>query len=177
MGGVFGKDKKQAQAQMQQKKMPVKQCTETTHYGKIQQCAKKNCTAEVCPNCRQPSASDGKFYCMLCQMAIDSDLQFDQEKEDEMIRKSKSTRPFEQTVSVKIDAKTGTIVGWDSLFRLIEAEEAAKLKNKSAQDGWSKVGDKLLKKVRPGDYTITPVGVNNDKFIIEHRRENTRFEI
>ena len=49
-----------------------------------------------------------------------------------MIRKSKSMRPFEQTVSVKIDAKTGTIVGWDSLFRLIEAEEAAKLKNKSA---------------------------------------------
>ena len=94
-----------------------------------------------------------------------------------MIRKSKSTRPFEQTVSVKIDAKTGTIVGWDSLFRLIEAEEAAKLKNKSAEDVWSKVGDKLLKKVRPGDYTITPIGVNNDKFIIEHRRENTRFEI
>ena len=46
-----------------------------------------------------------------------------------MIRKSKSTRPFEQTVSVKIDQKTGTIIGWDSLFKLIEAEEASKLNN------------------------------------------------
>lgn len=109
-------------------------------------------------------------------MAIESELQFDEEKEEEMIRKSKSTRPFEQTVSVKIDAKTGTIVGWDSLFRLIEAEEAAKLKNKSAQDVWSAVGGKLLQKIRPGDYKIIPVGVNNDKFILEHR-DGTKVEI
>ena len=55
-------------------------------------------------------------------------MQFDEEKENEMIKNSKSTRPFEQTVSVRIDPKTNTIVGWDSLFQLIEAEEAQKLK-------------------------------------------------
>jgi len=65
---------------------------------------------------------------MLCEMGM-AELQFDEEAENELIRKSKSTRPFEQTVSVKIDPKTGTIVGWDSLFKLIEAEEASKLNN------------------------------------------------
>lgn len=117
MGGVFGKDKKKAQAQMQQNRPAVvRNCTDTQHYGKVQVCAKKNCNAEVCPNCRQPSSTDGKIYCMLCEMAIDSELQFDQGREDEKIKGFHLTKAFEQTVSVKIDPKTGTIVGWDSLF-------------------------------------------------------------
>jgi hypothetical protein len=28
---------------------------------------------------------------------------------------------------VQIDKKTGTIIGWDSLFKLLEAEDAAKI--------------------------------------------------
>lgn len=64
---------------------------------------------------------------MLCEMSICSELQFDEEKEEELIRKSAPPQPFEQTLSVKIDTKTGTIVGWESLFKLIEAEEASKL--------------------------------------------------
>jgi hypothetical protein len=44
-----------------------------------------------------------------------------------LIRKSAPPRKFEQTLSVQIDKKTGTIVGWDSLFKLLEAEDAAKI--------------------------------------------------
>ena len=55
------------------------------------------------------------------------DLQFDEAKEQELIRQSAPVRKFESTLSVQIDKKTGTIVGWDSLFKLLEAEDAAKI--------------------------------------------------
>lgn len=60
-------------------------------------------------------------------MNMADDLQFDEAKEQELIRQSAPPRKFEQTLSVQIDKKTGTIIGWDSLFKLLEAEDAAKI--------------------------------------------------
>ena len=86
-------------------------------------------------------------------MSMDDDLQFDEAKEQELIRQSAPPRKFEQTLSVQIDKKTGTITGWDSLFKLLEAEDAAKI-NKTAIDDIGKGAKKLMQKLRPGDYVV-----------------------
>jgi hypothetical protein len=70
-----------------------------------------------------------------------------------LIRQSAPPRKFEQTLSVQIDKKTGTITGWDSLFKLLEAEDAAKI-NKTAMDDIGKGAKKLMQKLRPGDYVV-----------------------
>jgi len=38
----------------------------------------------------------------------------------------KVTSTFEQTVSVKINKETGTVDGWDTLFKLIANEDVLK---------------------------------------------------
>lgn len=98
-------------------------------------------------------------------------MQFDDEIENKKADQSKSNRPFEHTVSVTIDKETGVIVGWESLYALIAAEDANKLNNQ--RENWNNVGGKLIKKFKHGDYTIAPIGDKADKkFELKHRDGN-----
>jgi len=49
-------------------------------------------------------------------MSFSDDLQF--EDDQEQIHKSKATG-FTSTLSVKLDSSTGTLVGWESLFKML----------------------------------------------------------
>jgi capsule polysaccharide export protein KpsC/LpsZ len=56
---------------------------------------------------------------------------------------------------------------------LIEAEEASKLKNLRQDVDFDAKAEKLIKKLRPGDYQIIQIGDKSErKFLLEHRDGN-----
>ena len=65
---------------------------------------------------------------MMCKINFDEDLQFDEMNEEELIRASAPPTKFTNYVQVKFDEKTGGMIGWDTLFKMLEQETVAKAK-------------------------------------------------
>ena len=100
-------------------------CTDERHFGRVTVCTSANCKTDICTNCVKPG-KDGKMSCLMCQINTQADLQFEENEED-AIRKSAPPTKFTSYVNVKMDEK-GNVTGWESLFKLLEAEDAAKAK-------------------------------------------------
>lgn len=78
----------------------------------------------MCLRCVGSWGASKQRYCQLCTINLQN-----KDKGDEMefsVDSGKVTSTFEQTVSVKINKETGTVDGWDTLFKLIANEDVLK---------------------------------------------------
>lgn len=110
---------------------------------------------------------------MLCEFSLFDKLadEFDfGDDVEELIARSK-IYGTKTSASVRIDPFSGKITGWDSLFELLDMDDdylAIDLEDADEQ------AQSLLKKVRPGDYTIKQI--DTQKFVIIHR-DGTQFAV
>ena len=85
-------------------------------------CDQVNCTQILCRRCVASWGASGQRYCQLCTINIQN------KDKDWNIREDsgKVTSKFEHTVSVQINKETGTVDGWETLFKLIANEDVLK---------------------------------------------------
>ena len=142
--GIFKKDKnredaeespaqKSAPASTTQKKKIL--CTETRHRQPEFPCSQDHCQNKICTNCLVKQES-GDFICNMCMMSIEmlgdggTGMDFNSSSDEEEF---KSGGGMQKVASVTIDKRTSQVVGWDSIWAIINAEDEEREKMEQSQ--------------------------------------------
>jgi len=106
----------------QKKKIP---CSETRHRQPEFPCSQDHCQNKICTNCMVKQES-GDFICNMCMMSIEmlgdggTGMDFNSSSDEEEF---KSGGGMQKVASVTIDKRTSQVVGWDSIWAIINAED------------------------------------------------------
>jgi len=94
-------------------------------FEKIFKCDKMNCEQILCNKCIGSKLANGTRLCILCTLNNHNTASTDISLgvSDELNKENgKAIGSWEQTVSVKRDPSTNTVIGWDSLYSVIDQE-------------------------------------------------------
>lgn len=91
---------------------------------KVFKCDTQNCTTIICKCCMGGTGSAGQRYCVLCAINNQEDQGDDWEDLGEERGGKVVAGSFQSTFSVKADAETGQIIGWDDFFLHIDKDSS-----------------------------------------------------
>ena len=81
--------------------------------------------SKVCQNCAQPPNENGEILCNLCTLSANNlkgdGMSFGSSDEEE--QKNFSGTGLNPVARVSFDPTTSQVVGWDSIWAIIDAEE------------------------------------------------------
>lgn len=102
-------------------------CDDTTHHGVQIPCQKENCRNVICTNCAIHKDEQGMLICNLCKYNMEF---VEGPKASEQSRPDSDEFGFtgsgvEHDTGVSFDRESGAIVGWDTIFSMINADEEA----------------------------------------------------
>lgn len=110
-------------------------CQGDNHREPTFQCWNDHCNNLICQNCSQPPNESGEILCQLCTISAKNlgDMAFGSSDEEET--KDFSGGGMAQVARVSFDPNSSQVVGWDSIWAIIEGEETEKqaLKDKLGQ--------------------------------------------
>ena len=126
------KQKKAAQAaaaaqQEESKQRPRPQCNPPNHVEAAFKCWNDHCQTEVCQSCAQPPNENREILCKLCTISAQNlagggDMSFGSD-DDETFSPGSN---LQKVAHVTFDQRTSQVVGWESIWAIIEGEEAEK---------------------------------------------------
>lgn len=155
-------------------------CSGENHREPPFQCWNDHCHNKICQNCAQPPNENSEILCKLCTVSAlnmaGGEMAFGSSDEEET--KAFSGGGMAQVARVSFDPESSQVVGWESIWAIIDGEETEKtaLKEKLNQGIGAYVEQNVPRKLNPNisggiakfkDYEIVIEDERN--FILKHK--------
>ena len=104
-------------------------CTGESHRQATFKCFNDTCMNKLCTSCAPPMNAKEEILCPLCSLSAlnldgDGDMAFGDSDEEET--KAFSGSGMQQIARVSFDPNSSQVVGWDSIWAIIDGEEQEK---------------------------------------------------